>query len=340
MIACGARKKEIAKEEKPVAVTVAAVAKGNLAISKTYSGTIEGWKQAKIYASIPEAIVELPFSEGSLVEAGQPVVKLDKEGSASHFRQAEAMYQDAKDNYEKMGNLYQQGAISQQTYNNLKTNLEVARANYESARQQVELTSPITGILTDLSVNVGQYAPIGVPLATIAQTDKIRMTIYVDGRSASFIKAGQPAKIEISGGENSDEAYESKVTEVARSADPETRAFRAELQIDNQNKHLRPGLFARAVITVDELDNILIVPKEAVFLVEGVAKVYKLDGDRARSQTITLGESTPEAYQIVSGLAQGDQVIVLGRNLVEDGTLVKVMENSKATQAAEKPKEG
>lgn len=336
-VSCGGKKKEMAIEEKPVPVTVAPALISDILISKTYTGTLEGWRQARIYASIPEAVVELPVAEGNNVQAGQPVIVLDKEGRASQLRQGEAIYKDAMDNFQKMSRLYEQGAISEQTYNNLKTGLDVAKANYEAARQQVELTSPISGILTDLTVNIGQYVPLGVPLATIAQVDKMRMTIYVDGRSASFLKNGQPAQITAETLKHT--PFEGRVTEVARSADPDTRLYRVELQIENSDHRLTPGMFARANITVEELENILTIPRDAVFTVEGIAKVYTLNGDRAKEQSIELGAANRDRFQVLSGLVQGENVIVLGRSQVEDGTLVKIAQDSDSTGTVEAPAE-
>ncbi|OGC91021.1 MAG: hypothetical protein A2W25_08055 [candidate division Zixibacteria bacterium RBG_16_53_22] len=341
ILSCGGKKREVAVEEKAVPVTVAPAAFSDITVSKTYTGSLEGWKQARIYASIPEAVVELPFAEGSEVQAGQAVIVLDREGPASQLRQATAVYQDAKDNFDKMSRLYEQGAISEQTFNNMKTNLDVARANYEAARQQVELTSPISGILTDLAVNIGQYVPLGVPLATIAETGKMRMTVYVDGRSAPFLKAGQKAQISISSVGGVDTSIEGSVREVARSADPETRLFRTELHIDNRQGRLSPGMFARAVIVVEKLTNVLTVPREAVFFTEGIPKVFVIDEkNRARELGLEVGQSTLERYQVISGLNEGQNVIVLGRNQVENGSLVKVMEDLNAvTDAPEETRE-
>ncbi len=335
-LSCGGKKQQVTVQEKPVPVTVQPAAISNITINKTYTGTLEGWRQARIYASIPEAVVELPVQEGNEVQVGQSIIILNQEGRASQVRQAKAMYQEAKDNFEKMSRLYEQGAISEQTYNNLKTAMDVAKANYESARQQIELTSPISGILTDLSVNIGQYVPLGTPLATVAQVDRMRMTFFVDGQSASFLRNGQKANVTVAAGSSAVTDFEGTVTEVARSADPETRLFRIELQIDNRKRKLSPGMFVRANIAVQELDKILAVPKEAVFFTEGIAKVYTInDSSRAVEQSIEVGENTIDKYQVISGLSAGDNVIVLGRNKVEGGTLVKVVEDTSSTSMAE-----
>lgn len=330
---CGNKKAgDVEVVGKAIPITVSVAEPGDLAIVKTYSGTLEGAKQAEIVASIHEAVVELPVSEGDRVSAGQVVVMLDKNGLASQYNQANALYLEAKDNYQKMTKLLEQGAISEQTFISARTGFEVAQANFRAASRQVELTSPISGILTELSVNVGEYAPVGVPIATVAQTDKIRLTIFVDSQSSSFIKKGQKASIMVESSANSDRDFAGLVTEVSRSADPQTRLFRVEISIDNEGGELAPGMFARAEIVISQLESVLVVPKEAVFSVEGVYKVYRIEGDRAREQSINIGESTFKSVQIMSGLSEGDTVAVIGRNLIENGSLVKIVDGNNVSE--------
>jgi membrane fusion protein (multidrug efflux system) len=321
---CGENEAEVAREEKAIAVTVEQAVLRDLGIQRVFTGTLEGVRQAQIFASIPEAVVDLPVSEGSVVKAGQPVIFLDKRGSFSRYNQSKAVYLEAKDNFEKMGRLYEQGAVSEQAFNNAKTGFEVASANFTAARQRVELTSPINGVLTDLSVNIGEFVPLGIPLATIAQTDMMRMTFYVDGKSVKNIKVGQVAEITVDIIEAGEPQFRGTVTEVSKSADPATRLFRVELKIDNESGAIKPGMFARARITVADLKSVLTVPKEAVFSVEGVWKTFLFEGSRAAERTITVGETTSKYAHVLSGIGRGDTVIVIGRNLIEDGSPVKI----------------
>jgi RND family efflux transporter MFP subunit len=329
VVSCGKKKQEAVVAEKRTPVAVASASKSNIQVSRVYSGTLEGWKQAQIFASIPEAVVALPVKEGSAVKAGQVLIILDQQGRASQLRQVKAVYEESQDNFEKMTRLYEQGAVSEQMYDNSKTANDIARANYESARQQVELTSPISGILTDLTVNVGQYVPLGAPLATVAQTDNLRMTIYVDDRSVANLKVGQIAKISTASAGDGNTDFEGKVTEIALSADLQTKLFRVELQVENGQGALSSGIFARASVVVKELDNVLTVPREAVFFLEGIPKVYTVtDSSRARERSIEIGEDNMESYQILSGLTEGEKVITLGRSQVSDGSLVKIVEEA------------
>ncbi len=321
---CGKKSDEKASEEKAVSVTVASVERRDLALEVIYTGTVEGEKQAQIFASIPEAVVELPVREGNRVKKGEAVIIQDKSGSASQYNQAKAVLLEARDNHNKMENLYKSGAISEQAYISSKTALEVAEANFESARQRVELTSPITGILTDLSVNIGEYVQMGMPLATVAQTDVVRLAIFVESQNVAFIKKGQKAEVFIDVSRNGNSGFVGAVKEVSKSADPETRLFRVEILINNPQGILKPGMFARARITTANLKSVLTVPREAVYSVDGIYKVFTVEDSRAVEKSVGIAETTEEYAVINSGLEENEKVIVLGRNLVEDGTPVTI----------------
>lgn len=321
---CGEKSNEKTSEEKAISVTVARVEPRDLSLDVVYTGTLEGEKQAKIFASIPEAVVGLPVKEGNRVKKGEAVIVLDKSGAASQYNQAKAVYLEAKDNYNKMENLYKGGAISEQAYIGSRTAFEVAGANFESARQRVELTSPITGILTDLSVNIGEYVQPGLPLATVAQTRSMRLVIFVESQNVAFIKKGQKADIFVELSGSNDSGLSGVIREVSRSADPETRLFRAEIQIENPEGALKPGMFARARITTANLKSVLAVPRESVFSTDGIYKVFTVEDSKAVEKSVGIAEMTEEFFIIKSGLKENEKVIVLGRNLVEDGSRVTV----------------
>jgi RND family efflux transporter MFP subunit len=329
VLSCGEKKNENTTEEKSIPVTVARAESRDLSLQVIYTGTLEGARQAKIFASIPEAVVELPVREGNQVKKGQAVIKLDKGGAASQYDQAKAVYIEAKDNYTKMENLYKDGAVSEQAFNSSRRAYGVAEANFESARQQVELTSPISGILTDLSVNIGERVQPGLPLATVAQTNIMRLVVYIESQNIAYIKKGQKAEIfvELSGKNNS--GLSGVIKEVSRSADPETRLFRVEIQIENPVGALKPGTFARAVITTANLKAVLTVPREAVFSIDGIYKVFTVENEKAVERSIGIGETTKDYIVVNSGLEENDEVVVLGRNLIEDGSRVSIKNGNK-----------
>jgi membrane fusion protein (multidrug efflux system) len=318
---CGSGEKQESSIQK-VSVQIDEARIGNIVVSKTFSGTLEGARQSKIFASIPERVVSLPVSEGKYVKAGQPIIMLDKSGSASQYNQARAVYLNAQENFEKMKNLYEQKAISEMSYKGARTSYEVAEANFTAAKAAVELSVPINGIVTDIAVNVGDQVPLGVPIATVANIDKMRLVIFVGSDEVGKMHVGQGAKVLI----NSDNPMAGKIIEVSKSADPDTRLFRVELGITNADRYLKPGMFARAEVVIDEIDSVLTVSNRSLFSEEGIFKVYIIQNDTAYVKSIETGATDGTRTQVVSGLEEGAQVVTVGKSSLRDGTPVMMPE--------------
>lgn len=319
LIACNGAEKTAPLVSR-VAVKTAPAELSDITVSKSFAGTLEGARQAKIYAMIPERVVDIPLSEGSRVAKGQPVILLDKFGVNSRYHQAQAIYQQAKDNYEKISRLYEQKAVSEQDFKSARTAFEVAQADFNAARESVELTSPIDGVVTDIVVKLGEQAPLGLPLATIAATEKMRMTVYVNSADIGKIDLGQSAQVTVDGAE----PVEARVVEKAQSADPETRLFRVEIEMDNPDGRLKPGMFARCQLILDNLNGVLAVNNSALFSEEGIAKVYVVARDTAFARSIEIGPTDGLKTQVKNGLEPGEQVVVVGKGNLRDRTPVVV----------------
>lgn len=314
---CGGNKQQNNNVRK-IAVEVEPLVRGNITITKTYSGTLEGAKQSKIYATIPERVISLPRTEGSYAKAGEPIIILDKGGTSSRYNQARAVYINAKDNFEKMQNLYNQNAISEMAFKSAKTAYEVAEADFNAARAAVELSVPINGIVTDIGVNIGDLAPMGLPIATVANTEKMRLTVYVVMDVMEKLKVGQPARVSA----NSFDPVSARIAAISRSADPETRLFRIELEMDNKEGLLRPGMYAKADVVVEKLFDVLTISRRAVFTEEGIPKAYYVENNKAYLKTIEIGASDDKVMQVISGLGEGQNVVVVGKSSLRDGAPV------------------
>jgi len=310
---CGGNKQESVTVQK-VAVEVATVERGDLSVVKTYSGTLEGTKQSIIYAVIPERVMSIPVAEGNYVKKGQPIILLDKNGVASKYNQANAVYQNAKDNYEKMSRLYEQKAISEMNYKSARMAYDVAKADFEAAQATVELSAPIDGIVTEIAVNLGEQVPLGVPIATVASTNKMRLTVYMGNKEIEKMKVGGKARIFI----DSNDPISATIIETSKSADPETRLFRVELDMTNAQGYLKPGMYAKAIIVIDKLTDVLTVDNRAIYSEEGISKVYIVQNDTAYSRSIEIGPTDGERTQVLNGLSEGQKTVVVGKSGLRD----------------------
>ncbi|MEW5925216.1 MAG: efflux RND transporter periplasmic adaptor subunit [Candidatus Zixiibacteriota bacterium] len=309
--------------ERAVSVQGTLVAESDAQLTKNFTGTIEGEKQAVLSAKISEAVEKVLVKEGDFVKTDDVLIMLDRKGSSSNYMQASSVFQNAEKNYNKMKFLYDEGAVSESQYDGARTEYEVARANFEAARQLVEIKSPINGMVTSTDVSAGDYLYPGQTVATVASVDRLRIKLGVSGNDIGLFSKGSHVKISI--GSSSPITADGKVYKVAQSADPATRTFAVEIEIDNSAKKLKPGMFGRAAIVATSLKDIIVIPRSAVISGADENFVFVAANSHAQKRIVKLGVDFDGTVEILEGLNQGDTLVTVGQNYLDDGRLLKVV---------------
>jgi len=310
------------QENQAVSVRALVVEPVSKELNKVYTGTLEGEKQAVIRAKISEAVASIDYREGSQVKANAVIVTLDKTGASSTFFQTQSVFKNAEKNYNKMKYLYDQGAISEAEYDGAKTEYEVARANFEASRQTVELTTPISGTVTSVDVSVGDYVAAGQQVATVATIDRLRIKLGVNAEDIRYFNIGDQVEVYVENDARSKAV--GKVITVAKSADPTTRAFQVQVELDNSEHSLKPGTFARAEIVIERFDNILTIPQKAIVQKNDKSYVYLVEGDRVKLEEIKKGVDFNGVAQVLDGLKPGDTVVTVGQDYLGDGFKIRL----------------
>ncbi|MBD3234689.1 MAG: efflux RND transporter periplasmic adaptor subunit [candidate division Zixibacteria bacterium] len=322
---CGGQQTDVEEQiTAPMAVNVAPVTRGDFEIRKAFGGTVEGIEQSDLYAQIPEAIVGVNVGLGETVTENQVLIELDKKGPNSRYVQARAAYENAKKDYNRMKHLYEEKAISEQEFDRAATALEVAEADYNSAASLVKLQSPIDGVVTSVSVTLGQPAVPGKPLVTVARTDSVIIRFTVGGMDARNLEPGSPAQILL---KERDTEITGVVSRISNSADPGTRGFEVEVLTDNKRGLLKPGTFVEVELTLGEFKDVMLVPSNAVFIREGQKYVYRNERGRAVLTQIEVERESQQYSYVVEGLEIGDTIITRGSNLIVDGDSLMVVNN-------------
>ncbi len=317
-------------EPQNVAVETQILDYGSLVVSKKYSGTIRGLEQAELAAKIAETVEKVNVGEGRKVQSGDVLIELDEGGPSSQFHQAQAVYENAKKLLTKYRNLYAEGAVSENDLNRVETDFEVARANFQAAKELVYIVSPINGEVTALNVNEGDQVYIGQHLATVGRRDSVRVEVGLDPDDIDYVAPGDKAILNMRG--KNGKSVPGKIKDVATSADPETRAFSVEIVASNKEGILKVGGLATVDIALYEIEKALLVPIEAVRILRGIPQVFRLEGDTARSVEIELGQSDGQNYEVLSGIGAGDEIVVLGKSFLDDGATVDVVNRKGAEQ--------
>ncbi len=326
--ACGGKPKETNSPDKTkyidtISVEAQQVGMKELALSKTFSGTLEGEDQANIIAKIPERITGIKIRVGDYVKAGAVIIELEKAGASSQFYQAQASFLNAQKNYERMQNLLKVGAISQQAFDGVQTLYEVAKANFDAARSTVEITSPLSGVVTAINVNIGDLANPQMPMATIANIGRMKAKFNVGESDVPGFYVGQPVQIfsEI----NPDVIQAGTIFQLSKSANIQSRTFEIQAMFSNtQDRWFKPGMFCRVNVDMKLNKNTLAIPISAVVSDNNNVGVFLINDNKAYFKNITSGLNDGKYVEVTSGLKAGDKIVTLGMNNLKDGTVVIV----------------
>lgn len=307
--------------EQVLAVKVMMTKKTDQDIIRTFTGSLEGERQADIYAKLAESVENIHVRGGERVAAGQVLISLDRLGPSSRYNETRSLYLNAEKNFTKMEYLYKEGAIAESQFDAARTEYEVTRANFEAVSRLVDIQSPITGVVTVIDVSEGDFVNIGQKLATVATTDKLRVKLAVNSDEIKSFKKGADVIVSST---VFDYKASGKVVSMASSADPKTRSFQVEVLIDNTEKLFKPGMFVRVGIITDRLEKVILIPRNAVLLLDNKPTVYVVNENTVSRRVVSLGPEVDGRIVVMEGLKENDTLVTLGQDYLQDGNKVKI----------------
>ncbi|WP_439573842.1 efflux RND transporter periplasmic adaptor subunit [Phreatobacter sp.] len=292
-------------------------------------GTLAANEQVPIAAEVAGRIVAFHFREGQEVEAGARLVDLDPTIAQAELQQAEANLSLAQDVYDRSQTLVQRGAGTQVALEQATAQLAVARANAAAARTklgQLTLSAPFSGVVGLRSTSVGTIIPAGQAITTLTGLDPIKVDFSIPELFLSSVSTGQSVDVRVDA--VPDRRFTGKVYAIDPVVDPSGRTLRLRATIDNADRTLRPGLFARVALTTAVRDDAIVVP-EAALVASGTGQesaIYIISEGRAAMKVVATGRRFDGKVEITEGLRAGEQVVVAGHVRLRDGARVTVTE--------------
>lgn len=333
----------------PVAVQTAK--RGDVAKELVASGQLVGEQSVVISPKISGKVASVNVELGTRVNAGDVLFRLDDteiqaqvrqqeanvEVMAARKRVAEQNRENATRQFERYRQLYEQGAISADTFDSYRLKLEQAESEEPSANlaqaqaslsyQQSQLantviTSPISGEVGAKNVEIGNTVSSTTQAVTVVNLDRVKVQVAVGEQHIGKIKQGQEVRVIVPSVR--EEPFTGLITNLSPAADPKTKSFYLEVKLENPDRVLKQGMFAEVHISTDRKENVLTVPVDAVVQKSGENIVYTVVDGAARENRVKVGISDGKVTEITGGLNEGDQVIVLGQQGLVDGTKVIV----------------
>ena len=316
-VACQSKKSAEAaapvQEVKKPKVTTAVVNMQDVDQQSVFTGNVEGHTVNNITPQQPRRIARLLVDVGDRVYAGQKLVEMEN----SALAQAKAQYENNKANFERSQELYNFGGESKANYEAMKTAYEVSKFTYENMLENTTLLSPISGVVTARNYDNGDMVA-GMPIFVVQRINPVKIFVNVSESLYSYIKKGMVVDVELDA--LAEQKFEGKVSRITPSIDPQTRTFEVEITVPNGKELIKPGMYARVTMNYGKRQNI-VVPDQSVVKMLGSGDryiyVYKADGT-VSYQKVELGRRMNDKYEILSGIADGDEVVTSGQVALKD----------------------
>lgn len=275
------------------------------------------------------------LTEGSRVSVNQLIAQITGEDArlASRLNATREQLQAVKQELTRRQQLHERQLIAEEDVARTRASYESALHDYEMSQRTLEraqITTPIAGVVLQLArdqngipVADGQKVNQGFEVARIAPLDRLIADVDLVGPELARIHPGQ--RVWIHHYAFDDITMAGTVLRLSPSMDPRTHSFRVEVDVDNAQGLLRPGMFVQASIIADRHADVAVVPLEAVTQRAGRSVVFVIDGQRAVRRNVLLGLADDDQIEIREGVKPGERIVVRGLETLTDGTRVRVI---------------
>ncbi|HET6397005.1 MAG TPA: efflux RND transporter periplasmic adaptor subunit [Pseudoxanthomonas sp.] len=327
-----AKPAEAASDAIPVEVVPAA----RRAIAASYTGTaaLEPRAESQVVAKTSGVALEVLVEEGQVVRAGQPLVRLDPDRARLAVAQAEAQLRKLENNYRRAQQLVAQQLISAGEVDQMRYDLENARAQHNLARLELSYTTvvaPISGVVASRSIKPGNFVQINTPIFRIVDNSRLEATLNVPERDLATMKPGQPVVLQADAIPG--RSFQGVVDRVSPVVDSGSGTFRVVCAFSGGDG-LQPGMFGRLRIDYDQRADALVVPRLALLDDQADPAVYTVREGKAVRVPVKLGYTEGEWSEVRDGLKEGEPVVTAGKVALRDGSAVHVIDGAPPKAAA------
>ncbi len=355
---CGSKETK-SEETARVPVEVTVVQTGRVLQSLSFNGDVEAELEVKVFSKIPDRIEKYYVDEGSYVQRGAPIARIFATTIQQGVRQAEAGLSAAKAQesnvaveYERAQRLFKENAMSKQQYDIVMTQYEAAKAGLEQAQaglasarstlSDATISAPIAGIIGKRYYEAGDMANPAMPVATVVQMDRVKVTFDATENDIGKLRVGQEAEVQVRSFEG--ETFTGKVSKISPVLDPLTRMAEVEVLVNNPEKRLKPGMFARVKVITGAVENAIAVPRHATIekntidAVAGEERIvtnyfaFIVEGEKAVQRNLEVSYADHLQLAVTGGLKIGEMLVIAGQATLRDGSPVRVITKAEASQ--------
>ena len=322
--------------------------RGDVAAHLTVVGNLIGLQTVDVAPRLGGRLLSVSVQLGDPVRRGQVIAKVEDREIAEQVNQAEASMQVSKAtirqreadlkvaelNFERSKNLFERQLLAKQALDDAESRYMAALAQLDLSKAQQSqnearlqelkfnlnntiITSPVDGFIGRRNVDPGAMVNTNTAIVSVVDISRLKLIVNVVEKDLRNVTAGDVGVVEVDAYPG--ERFNGRIARVAPVLDPATRTASIEIEIPNTDKRLKPGMYARISLTVEERKDTLVAPKSAIIDFENKRGVWMPSEDRrAQFVPVTLGIEGPEQIEIVAGLKEGDRFVTTGAAAVRN----------------------
>ena len=316
----GNKAAETAAVETTPLVSVVSATRQTVPQNEVYSSTVQANIVNNIAPQTSNRIIKLNVEVGDFVSAGQILAEMDK----ASLQQAELKLKNDKQELDRVKSLLAEGGISQSDYDALQLAYEVSESSYRNLEDNTILRSPISGVVTARNYDKGDMYAMSSPIYTVQQITPVKILVGVS--ETDYTKVHKGDKVSVTADALPGKTFTGSVVRLYPVMDAASHTFKVEVQIPNNDRLVRPGMYVRTTINMGNNDSI-VIPDSAVVKQQGSGQrlVYVIDADNVVSvKVVTVGLHFGSSCEILSGLEEGDRVVTEGQSALKSGIKVEV----------------
>ncbi len=314
------------EKESVVNVKTALAEKMSINTTSPITGRVEPIEEVSIVPLATGKITAVNVDIGDKVAKGTTLFQIDGTQFATTLNKAKEGLNVAKSSYDRISALYKEGAVSYQDYEKAQSTYLNEQQNYTAASDSYSnctVTSPINGYVTSKNVAVGSIASSAAPAMTVADVSTLQINTNVSEYIVNDLKVGDTVDVYIS--TLGKDAYKGIIQAISPAPAAGELTYPIKISISDDQGKIKAGMFAEIRIVSEEKKNTLCVPSDSVIMKNGTAVVVTLDkGNVPKYNEVTTGIDNGKYVEILSGIKEGDTIVISGQQYVTEGAPVNI----------------
>ncbi|MGQ1948634.1 efflux RND transporter periplasmic adaptor subunit [Geofilum sp. OHC36d9] len=323
MAGCGSQQQDAqqGEAERTEIVKVSPITKQKVSREIELSTTLEGYETVKIAPSVTGNIEHIYVEVGSAVNAGDLLVRMNQ----NQLNTTKLAFANSGVEFERIKVLHETGTVSQQTYDQTELAYKQTKENLDFLEANTFVKAPFRGVISAKNYEDGELYS-GNPILELTQTHLLKALIAIPELYIPYVQKGMDLKVTTEVFDKRE--FPANIEIVYPTIDPNTHTFQVKIKIPNSDNQLRPGMYVRTTLQLDQVDGIM-VPYQSILKLTGSNERYVFinDGGVAKRVSVTLGKRFDDLIEIFSDeLKVGDELVTMGQAKLINGIKLKVVE--------------